>query len=287
MHGLILHNDRICAASETTLSAGQAGLLSGWGVFSTIKVIDGVLFAFERHWARMIRDAALLRVPMPSDSAPVHERLLELVDRNHAQNATMRLIVVRNGGSVWAGPVTGRVSDVIAFTAQLKNWGEGVRLAYVPHARHAECVYAGAKILAWAMNLAWLEQAQERGFDEVVLLNNRGEVAECTSANIFVARGNQVWTPPLSAGCLPGVTRDLLLHEVKCGVSVTEKTILPADLQQADEVFITSTTRDLLPVLAIEGIPLRNAGGAREAMQRAFADYVKTYVARATQPIHR
>ena len=112
------------------------------------------------------------------------------------------------------------------------------------------------------MNLTWLESAQRRGFDEVILLNERGEVAECTSANIFIANGSQVWTPPLSSGCLPGITRELLLGEVGVpGIQIGEKALLPEDLESADEVFITSTTRNLLPVLQIEG----QEGGARRA----------------------
>ena len=104
---------------------------------------------------------------------------------------------MRNGGGMWAGPSNGRASDLIALTADSKDWGDGVKLAYVREARHAACQFAGTKILSWAMNLTWLESAQARGFDEVILLNERGEVAECTSANLFVANGSQVWTPPL------------------------------------------------------------------------------------------
>ena len=78
------------------------------------------------------------------------------------------------------------------------------------------------------MNLTWLESAQHRGFDEVILLNERGEVAECTSANLFIANGNQVWTPPLSSGCLPGITREVMLGEIHAaGIQVGEKTLLP------------------------------------------------------------
>src|SRR5581483_9076493 len=97
--------------------------------------------------------------------------------------------------------------DVIALTADLKDWGSGVKLSYLENARHAGCALAGTKILSWALKLTWVEEAHERGFDEVILLNERGEVAACTSANIFVANGGNVWTPPLSSGRLPGVTR--------------------------------------------------------------------------------
>ena len=261
------------------LSPGQIGLLSGWGVFSTLHVADGVLFAFERHWARITRDAAAFHVPLPDDPERLRRRLLDLVDANHAYNATLRLVIVRNGGGVWAGPSTGPAIDVIALTTDSKNWGEGAKLAYLEQGRHAACPFAGTKILSWAMNLTWSESAHARGFDEVILLNERGEVAECTSANIFAAKGDQVWTPPLSSGCLPGITREVVLEETgSSGIRIVERPLTPAELESSDEVFITSTTRNLLPVLEIEGRTMGRSGGARQALQDAFLEYVRRYI---------
>ena len=280
LHRFILHNDRIQEASAETLSAGQVGLLAGWGVFSTLRVAEGVLFAFERHWARIQRDAALLHVPLPENAEAVRARLLELVEANHGYDSTLRVAIVRNGGGMWAGPSNGRASDLIALTADTKDWGHGVKLAVQPQARHAACEFAGTKILSWAMNLTWLENAQQRGFDEAILLNERGEVAECTSANIFIANGSQVWTPPLNSGCLPGVTREVLLDEVRVpGIDVGEKPLLPADLEAADEVFITSTTRDLLPVEEIEGAKVGRTLAAQTALAAAFQTRLRQYVA--------
>ncbi len=279
MHRFILHNDDIREASECVLSAGQVGLLSGWGVFSTLRVSGGVLFAWERHWERMRRDAALMRVPFPSDPEYVRSRLLRLIQANGTQDATLRVVVVRNSGSVWQGPVE-RDFDLIALTTDLKNWGRGVNLDLCAQARHAASEFRGTKILSWALNLTLYERAQQAGFDEVILLNERGEVCECTSANLFIAQGNNVWTPPLDSGCLPGVTRELLLHEIRVeGTPVAEKTLYPEDLMGADEVFITSTTRDLLPVVSIAGRPLRNQGNARRLLEDAFGHYCTDYVA--------
>jgi branched-chain amino acid aminotransferase len=286
LHRHILHNDAIRGATDPALSAGQVGLLSGWGVFSTLRVQEGVLFAFERHWARLTRDAEAFHIALPGDPESVRLRLIELVEANHAQNSTLRLAFVRNAGGMWAAPNT-RETDVIALTADTKNWGRGVRLAYQAEARHAACNFAGTKILSWAMNLTWLETAQRRGFDEVILLNERGEVAECTSANIFTAVGDTVFTPPLSSGCLPGITRELLVDEIHVpGIEIAEKTLLPADLEIADEVFITSTTRDLLPVAEIEGRTTGTASRAVKALSAAFGAYLDNYVAeRKSQPV--
>ena len=276
----MLHNEEIRDASDKLLAPGQVGLLSGWGVFSTIRVVDGVLFAYERHWARMHKDAAALRVPLPSDPEPVRRKLLELVQANQAFDATLRVVVVRNTGGMWEGPGIGRASDLIALTSATKEWGSGVRLCYTSHARYAAGEFAGAKITSWAMNLTWLEVAQTRGFDETILLNERGEVAECTSANIFAAEGDRVWTPPLTSGCLPGVTRELLLHQIHVpGYTIEEKALAPADLERATEVFITSTTRSLMPVVEVEGRAIPQSGEACTALRTAFAAYVDAYVA--------
>jgi branched-chain amino acid aminotransferase len=277
---LILHNDSIREASEQVLSTGQVGLLSGWGVFTTIRVTEGIPFAFERHWARLTRDAAALHVPIPVDAEAVRRGLLELIEANQAYQSTLRLVFVRNGGGMWASAAPDRQSDLIALTADSKQWGTSVKLAYVKQARHAACEFAGTKILSWAMNLTWLESAQARGFDEVILLNEHGEVAECTSANLFVANGGQVWTPPLHSGCLPGITRELLLGEIHVpGIRISEKTLVPADLESADGVFITSTTRNLLPVAQIEEKPVGRAERTLLALQEAFGEYVNRYVA--------
>lgn len=280
LHRFVLHNDRIRDAADPLLCAGQVGLLSGWGVFSTLRIVDGVPFAFERHWARMTRDAAALHVELPVDREAVRRKLSELIDANGALEATLRLVVVRNQGGLWEGPSSGRPSDLIALTADSKRWGSAVKLAYVPQARHAANAFAGAKVLSWAMNLTWLESVQAQGFDEAILLNERGEVAECTSANIFVARGSEVGTPPLSAGCLPGITREVLLGEIRApGIRIAERTILPAELESADEVFITSTTRNLLPVVQVGERKVGQNDQARLALDSAFGDFVKRYVA--------
>jgi len=292
MHSFLLHNGEIREASQPLVSLGQVGLLSGWGVFSTLRVYDGVLFAWERHWARMESDARLLRVPFPTGA---RERLAEdlgrLVEANQAWNATMRVVIVRNRGGLWEGPNVTRDFDVIGLTADLYAWldhlcgGDGLRLGVLAHARHAASEFSGAKIISWAENLAHYERAHEQGFDELVLLNERGEVAECTSGNLFAVHGNTVLTPPLSAGCLPGVTRAVLLDEIRIpDIQVRERTLFPADLESADEVFITSTTRELLPVVAIDGLKIRPGRATMDRLHAAFQKRVQAYLASRRRP---
>jgi branched-chain amino acid aminotransferase len=194
--------------------------------------------------------------------------------------------VVRDRGGIWEGPGQAREFDVIAFTADVNPWPEAVKLALLPHGRHAASEFAGTKYLSWGENLMRYERAHEQGFDEVILLNERGEVSECTSANVFAVQGDRVWTPPQSDGCLAGVTRSVLLEEVRVpGLTIGEKTLLPRDLETADEVFITSTTRELLPVASVESLRINPAHATRDRLQNAFSERVQAYTAQRRRAI--
>jgi branched-chain amino acid aminotransferase len=287
MHRFLLYNGEIRESTERLVSLGQVGLLSGWGVFSTVRIYEGVLFEWERHWARMERDARMLRVPFPSSPDRVKEDLIRLVETNQAWTATMRVVVLRNRGGLWEGPGISREFDLIGLTADVYKWrqnllgGSGVKLGLVAHARHAANEFAGTKILSWAQNLTLYERAHEQGFDEVVLLNERGEVSECTSGNIFAVYGNNVFTPPLASGCLVGITRTVLLEELRdTGLIIQEKTLFPADLESADEVFITSTTRELLPVVSVSGLNIRRGHSVVDRLLVSFVAYVQSYIAK-------
>ncbi len=280
MHSLLLHNGRLIPTSEKTLSPGQVGFMNGWGVFSTLRVVDGVLFAFERHWARMHKDAELMRVPMPSDPEAFRRDLLMLVEGNGAHNATLRVAVVRNRGGLFEGAGIEREFETIAFTTALHAWGKSVKLAVEEQARHGASRFAGVKVTSWIQNLTWLERAKAAGCDEVVLLNEHGRVTECTSANIFAVTADGVWTPPLRSGCLPGVTRSVLLEEVRVpGIAMSERELQLEDLYSAKSVFITSTTRELLPVAMIDGRAVGLEDLERKELQSAFSAYMAAYVA--------
>jgi len=137
------------------------------------------------------------------------------------------------------------------------------------------------KTTSWLNNVWHLEEAQKEGWTEVILLNERGEVAECTSANIFCVKDGKIFTPPLSSGCLEGVTRSLLLEIApRAGVPLSEKTLKMDDLYVADEAFITSTNRSLLGVSEIEGrkYPVVT-GPIVHKLEQAFDATMREYVA--------
>ena len=122
MHPNILYNDRICKADQKVLTPGQIGLLSGWGVFTTLRIYGGIPFAFERHWQRLARDAELLHVELPQSPDVARTNLLRLIEANDASEASMRLCIVRSQGGYWAGPGSGNASDLIALTNDLQGW---------------------------------------------------------------------------------------------------------------------------------------------------------------------
>jgi len=285
MHRFLLHNDEIRDSAERSLSPGQVGLLTGWGVFSTLRVYDGVMFAFERHWERMRSDAERMRVPFPTRPEWLESRLYRLIEANQVSpseplNATLRVVVVRNRGGIYEGPGITRDFDVVAFTVDMVRWPETVKLGVVPNGRHAASEFAGTKYIAWAENLTRYERAHEQGLDEVILLNERAEISECTSANVFIVDAvGRVWTPPLSSGCLAGVTRAVLLEEIRdIELTIAEKPLLVDDLSSAREVFITSTTRELLPAASIEGLHIQGGRDVCDRLRQAFSARVKNYL---------
>jgi len=282
IHRHVFHNHRIVPIEEVRLSPGQAGLLSGWGLFTTLRILEGEAFAFERHWRRLERDAARTRVPFPFDAEKIRGHLQELVRANGVREGTARIYVIYNQVGFWQSDEPLPPVDLLLYTAGLPACREPARLTLREHGRHAASPLAGVKVTSWLNNVWNLAEAQQGGFDEVVLLNERGEAAECTAANIFCVREGKVLTPPLDSGCLEGVTRAILLEIAPAvGVPIAEQALRPEDLFTADEVFISSTNRSLLGVGEIAGHRFHSAPGPiTKRLERVFAAYMADYVAR-------
>ena len=286
IHRHIFHNDRLVPIEKIRLSPGQAGLLSGWGIFTTLRIFDGEAFAYERHWRRLQKDAARTRMPFPFDATKVRTQLGELLRANQVREGTARIYVLYNRIGFWQSDEPLPEVDLLMYTAGLPAYREPARLALREHGRHAASPLAGTKMTSWLVNVWSLGEAQQQGFDEVVLLNERGEVAECTAANIFCVRGGKVLTPPLNSGCLEGVTRAILLEiGPDTNVPIVEQALRPEDLFAADEVFISSTNRCLLGVSEIEGRAIGRPGASApgpitQRLEKAFSAYAAEYIAR-------
>lgn len=281
IHRYVYHNDALLPVDQVRLSPGQAGLLNGWGLFTTLHILEGIPFAFERHWKRLQKDSHITHCPLPFDEEQVRTKLMELVRKNQVREGSARIYVIYNQIGFWRSEENFPQADLLLTTSGLPTYPVPARLALREHGRHAASPLAGVKVTSWLLNVWNYYEAQEAGFDEVVLLNERGEVAECTAANIFCAKNGRVFTPPLSSGCLEGVTRGLLLEiGAAAGVSVEEKTLFPGDLYSADEVFISSTNRTLLPIGEVAGHKLPAAPGPiTQKLEKAFSAYIARYIA--------
>jgi branched-chain amino acid aminotransferase len=283
IHRFIFHNEEVRPVEKTRWSPGQSGLICGWGLFTTVRIVRGEAFAYERHWRRLEKDAALTRMPMPYSGAKVRVQLQEVIRANQVKEGCARIYLVWNTVGSWKSDEKMAEVDLVITTADLPSYPEMMRLTVREQGRHAASPLAGVKTISW-LNSVWAAaEAQREGFDEVVLLNERGEVSECTAANIFALKGEKLMTPPLSSGCLEGVTRGILMEIAgEAGTSVVERTLRPEDLYGADEVLVTSTNRNVIGVKEIAGhtIASGTTGAVTQKLDEAFEGYIQDYVER-------
>lgn len=283
IHRFVFHNDEVKPVEKTRWSPGQAGLICGWGLFTTVRIVRGEAFAYERHWRRLEKDAALTRLPIIYTGARVRVQLQELIRTNKVKDGCARIYLVWNTVGSWRSDEKMPEVDLVITTADLPHYPEMVRLALREHGRHAASPLAGVKTISWLDSVWVAGEAKREGYDEVVLLNERGEVSECTAANIFAVRNDKVVTPPLSSGCLEGVTRGVLMEiAAEAGTAVVEQTLRPDDLYAAEEVFITSTNRNVIGVKEIAGRVLGAGvtGELTKKLDETFEAYLNDYVDR-------
>ena len=282
IHNNVFHNDSLKPVEKVRLSPGQAGIICGWGIFTTMRISRGEAFAYERHWRRLEKDAAIIHLPMPYSAAKVRLALHEVIRANKVENGAARVYLIANNVGFWQSDEPRPETDLIIYTAPMPEYREPIKLAVREHGRHAGSPLAGVKSTSWLPNVWAVAEAQKAGFDEVVLLNERGEVAECTAANIFVVKNGKVYTPPLSSGCLEGVTRGILFEIApEAGIPVIEQVLKPEDLNSAEEVFISSTNRNLIGVGEIGGHEIANAPGKlTHQLDELFDTHVADYVTR-------
>jgi branched-chain amino acid aminotransferase len=279
MDPLVYHNDRIVPLTDARLSPGQMGLLMGWGVFTTLRIYEGAPFAFDRHWERMTRDAERLGVALNYSREAVRQAIIKLAASNRRLEATARLSFIKNHGGLWADAPDHPPTDLLIFTRELVAWPAAHKLQLIPNAVFASGRLAGAKMLSWVQNVGTYERAHAEGFDDALLLNEHGHLVECTSANIYLVRGGQVFTPPLRSGCLPGITRDVLGEVIPgAGYKLIEQDLTPDDLGSAQEVFVSSTTREAAGVGSVSPKwEYPSPGPVTRDIAAAFKRYVRTH----------
>lgn len=276
MHKYVFHNDRVLPLEKVRLSPGQAGLLNGWGTFTTLRVYDGRAFAFERHWKRLMTDACRLQLPMPFQPEAVRGHVGQLIAANQIHDGCIRVYFIHNKIGIWGSDENFPATDLLICSGDRPKRSGPTDLTVQPHGRHAANPLCNVKVISWLHNVWTVEQAHQKGFEEALLLNERDEVSECTAANVFSVRGGAVTTPPLASGCLPGVTREVLLEiGPRNGLPIREATLTMEDLRAAGEIFITSTTREVQPVRRIDDLrPAQAPGPVTERLAKLFSAYV-------------
>jgi branched-chain amino acid aminotransferase len=239
-------------SAEATISALDHGITVGDGVFETCKVTHGVPFALTRHLCRLERSAAGMGLPGPEE-AIVRQAVTEVLGASDLALGRLRITWTGGVGPLSSERAAGSGTLVVA-AAPAPPWPTEVAAVTVPWTRNENSATAGLKTTSYAENVVALQEAHARGGSEALMANSRGELCEGTGSNVFVVIDDQVRTPPLSSGCLAGITRELLLDwAADDGLDVIEET-LPFDvLDDADEVVLTSSTRDVQPLTWLDG----------------------------------
>jgi len=258
--------DRLWDENEARVSPFDHALITGDGVFETLKVTGGRPFAVRRHLERLARSAAGLGLPVP-DGGTLRRALEGVVAGNGLGEGVVRLTLT--GGPSPLSSERGRAGPTLIIAAAVwRDWPPTASVAVAPWPRNERGAVAGLKTVSYAENVVALSWAHDRGADEAVFANLEGRLCEGTATNVFVGHDGRLVTPPLSSGCLAGVTRQLLLE---LGAAAEED--LPvAALAGADEAFLTSSTRDIQPIASVDGNPIPAAPGAlTKAAMDAFA----------------
>jgi branched-chain amino acid aminotransferase len=251
-------NGALVDAADAVVPVTDHGLTVGDGLFETMKVVDGTAFALTRHLARLRRTAAGMGLGGLPDDATLRAAIADTVAANAPLAGRVRLTVT--GGPGPAGTTRGDAAPtVLVVCGPPAAWDPTAAVAVVPWTRNEHGALAGLKTTSYAENVIALERAHAAGASEALFANTAGNRCEGTGTNVFVVLDGRLVTPPLSAGCLAGVTRELVLE-----VTDAVEADVPMDrLGEVDEAFLTSSTRDIQPIGSIDGRPLAPAPGAR------------------------
>jgi len=260
-------------AHAAFLPAFDHGITVGDGVFETAKIVRGRPFALRRHLERLSRSAAGLGLPSP-DVTEVRAAIDEVIGANALGETTggvLRITYTAGPGPLGSGRPAELCPSLVVAAAGARPWGPTASVQIVPWTRNERGALAGLKTTSYGENVVALASAHRSGADEAIFANTRGELCEGTGTNVFVGIAGRLVTPPLSSGCLDGVTRALVVE-----LGGIDEDVLPIDsLRTADEAFLTSSTREVHPIATVDGHRLAQTPGALTARAAAaFADLV-------------
>jgi branched-chain amino acid aminotransferase len=278
----------IVPPEQAAVSVYDRGFLYGDAVFEVLRTYAGVPFALAEHVARLRRSANLCLIDMPLDDAAFADEITRVIKaRAHRDPDNLesyaRIMLTRGSGPLGLDPDLGGaplrviLAEPVVPPARVA-YEKGVALATVATRRTVDETSAqGAKVSNYLANLLALREAKGKGAAEALIVDSRGDVVEGASSNVFIVKGGRLVTPPESAGILVGITRACILEEAaRLGIPIQERTIVAEDLYTANEVFITSSIRELLPAVVIDGrkIGAGVPGEVTRRLHRAFRDRV-------------
>jgi branched-chain amino acid aminotransferase len=263
--GAVWLNGRLVDGDEAVVSVFDHGLTVGDGVFETVKVIGGRPFALRRHLARLHHSAQGLGLNVPLTDASLGRVVGEVVEAAALDLARLRITLTGGPTPLGSGRSDGEPTLVVA-AGPLTPWPRETVAVTVPWPRNERSAVTGVKTTSYAENVVALAEAQKVGASEAIMANTRGDLCEGTGSNVFVVLDDRLVTPPLMSGCLAGVTRALVLELLP---DADEEVIPMSALALADEVLLTSTTRDVQPLRMLDGRALPGADGP--FAQRAMA----------------
>jgi branched-chain amino acid aminotransferase len=257
---------RLVHPADAVVSVFDHGLTVGDGVFETLKAVDGTAFAVRRHLERLRRSAGGLGLTVPFSDDELRAAIAE-VAAGAPELARIRVTVT--GGAAPLGSERGEGgATVVVAAGALAAREEVTAVAVVPWTRNEAGAVAGLKTTSYAENVVALAEARRRGATEAVLANTRGDLCEGTGSNVFVVLDGELCTPPLSSGCLAGITRELVI-----GLTGAREVDLPLSvLDHADEVLLTSSGRDVQGVHHVDDRALDAPGPVTKQAMAAYAD---------------
>ncbi|HKW00214.1 MAG TPA: aminotransferase class IV [Vicinamibacterales bacterium] len=263
MNAVVFVNGTITDADRASVAVFDHGFLFGEGIYETLRTYAREPFLFDRHLRRLRHSASLLALDVPwSDAdllADVRKTMAAQPPASDSDEAYIRILVTRGVGDLSYNPAAcpqpSLVIIVKPFPGQPeRTFSQGIKIALVSVRRnHPQALNPQIKSNNLINNALAMQEAIRRGAEEALMLNQAGELAECAQSNVFLVKGGAVRTPPLAAGLLPGVTREYVLElAASLGIDAREARLTPDDVKAADEVFITGTTREVTPVIAVD-----------------------------------
>jgi len=282
-------------ADAPAIAPLNRGFLYGDAIYEVWRTYHSTLFAWQEHWDRLLRSAAALHFTLPFPAGGILGEIRRTVSAFREKTGAtgelyIRLQVTRGGGAIGLDTALADRCDFILLVQSLAlptaaELHQGLRLSIATGLRRnaRDTLNPAWKTGNYLNNLLCLREARARGADEVVILNQAGELTEAAVSNIAFVRDGAVLTPPLSAGILEGITRSLVLTTVaaSAGVAVQEVSLRPEDLPSMNECFLLATTKDVMPVRAIDGTTFKTGDSTvTMRLKKAFAAYAEAYARR-------